>query len=359
MRARPDELASLAALSARVGSDPRLVQGAGGNASLEDAGVLWVKASGTWLADALRREIFLPLDVADLRARLASDAAEPLAGLVGPGGLRPSIETSLHALLPQRVVLHVHSIDAIALAVLEGGAAVAAERLEGLRWAWVPYRRPGIPLTRAIEAALARGAGAAPPEVLLLANHGLVVAAESVDAVDSLLSEVQHRLAVPPRAAAAVDEAALAGWLGGDEAWRAPEDPAVHALALDAAALAVARRGALYPDHVVFLGAGWPEARVGEAPGAAAERHAARFGKAPSFVVAPDVGVAVSRAITAGAERMLECLAALARCRDGDGALTVLSDEDVAALLDWDAEAYRQALDASAASPRLGRLRRG
>jgi hypothetical protein len=37
----------------------------------------------------------------------------------------------------------------------------------------------------------------------------------------------------------------------------------------------------------------------------------------------------------------------------------VLSDEDVAALLDWDAEAYRQALDASAASPRLGRLRRG
>lgn len=346
MHVRPGELATLAALSARVGADPRLVQGAGGNASLEDAGTLWVKASGTWLADALRREIFLPLDVADVRTRLASDAAEPLEGLVGPSGLRPSIETSLHALLPQRVVLHVHSIDAIAWAVREDGASAAAARLAGLRWAWVPYRRPGIPLTRAIEAALAQHDGPAPPDVLLLANHGLVVAADSVEAVDSLLAEVQARLAVAQRDAPDVDAVALDGWLAGDPAWRPPEDAGVHALALDRAALDVARRGPLYPDHVVFLGAGWPEARPRETASAAALRHAARFGKAPPYVVAPGVGVVVARDITAGAERMLECLASLARCLDADTALTVLSADDTAALLDWDAEAYRQALDA-------------
>ena len=43
------ELDRLRKLSARVGSDPLLVQAAGGNTSLKDKGVMWIKASGTWL----------------------------------------------------------------------------------------------------------------------------------------------------------------------------------------------------------------------------------------------------------------------------------------------------------------------
>ncbi len=39
-------------LSARIGHDIDLVQGAGGNSSAKEGGVLWVKASGTWLAAA-------------------------------------------------------------------------------------------------------------------------------------------------------------------------------------------------------------------------------------------------------------------------------------------------------------------
>ena len=42
----------VAAYCARIGADPLLVQGAGGNASWKEAGTLWIKASGTWLADA-------------------------------------------------------------------------------------------------------------------------------------------------------------------------------------------------------------------------------------------------------------------------------------------------------------------
>ena len=41
------ELDQLRALSARVGADPLLVQAAGGNTSLKDQGVMWIKASGT------------------------------------------------------------------------------------------------------------------------------------------------------------------------------------------------------------------------------------------------------------------------------------------------------------------------
>ena len=46
----------------------------------------------------------------------------------------------------------------------------AAQKLDGIRCAWIPYRRPGAPLTLAVRAALDEK-----PDVLLLANHGIVV----------------------------------------------------------------------------------------------------------------------------------------------------------------------------------------
>ena len=49
-----------------------------------------------------------------------------------PAGLRPSIETSLHAFLPQPIVLHVHSVNAIAWCIRAEGAAALGDRLAGL-----------------------------------------------------------------------------------------------------------------------------------------------------------------------------------------------------------------------------------
>lgn len=40
------------ALSREIGSDILKTQGAGGNTSFKRDGVMWVKASGTWLAHA-------------------------------------------------------------------------------------------------------------------------------------------------------------------------------------------------------------------------------------------------------------------------------------------------------------------
>ena len=46
------ELVSLGQLSARIGRDPLLVQASSGNTSIKADRILWVKASGKWLADA-------------------------------------------------------------------------------------------------------------------------------------------------------------------------------------------------------------------------------------------------------------------------------------------------------------------
>jgi rhamnose utilization protein RhaD (predicted bifunctional aldolase and dehydrogenase) len=50
-----------------LGSDPRLVQAGSGNTSVKIDGVLWIKASGKWLAHATREEIFVPVDLVEIK----------------------------------------------------------------------------------------------------------------------------------------------------------------------------------------------------------------------------------------------------------------------------------------------------
>jgi rhamnose utilization protein RhaD (predicted bifunctional aldolase and dehydrogenase) len=49
---QPGFLDDLRRMSARVGANILLVQGAGGNSSVKRDDVLWVKASGRWLSEA-------------------------------------------------------------------------------------------------------------------------------------------------------------------------------------------------------------------------------------------------------------------------------------------------------------------
>ncbi len=169
-------LDQLRTLSARAGADPLLVQAAGGNTSLKDDGVMWIKASGTWLKDAASRDIFVPVDQAALVDALAqrdpaADACLPFVRAdLNSTGLRPSIETSVHALMPHRIVVHVHCVNTIAWAIRGDAEERLAERLREFAWAFVPYARPGLPLAEAIAARQRPGI-----DVLVLGNHGLVV----------------------------------------------------------------------------------------------------------------------------------------------------------------------------------------
>ena len=58
-------------------ADPEQVQAAGGNTSLKADGVLWVKASGLWLADALTRDIFVPVRLGQVLEGIAGGDGRP------------------------------------------------------------------------------------------------------------------------------------------------------------------------------------------------------------------------------------------------------------------------------------------
>jgi len=335
-------LAALKALSARIGADPLLIQGAGGNSSLKSAGVLWVKASGTWLADAERLPIFVPVDLEQARRSFA-DGAEKVPALALPGapaGLRPSIETSLHAFLPQRYVLHVHSVNAIAWCVQRDAQAALTPRLDGLAWAWLPYCRPGLPLARSV-AGLVRQVSAL--DVLLLANHGLVVAAEDAPSIDVLLRDVELRLALPERPARPGPLENLAE-LAADSPYRLADTITVHALGRDERRCAITAGGSLYPDHVIFLGPAVSVLRAGETPAGLA-RDAGDAGRTPPAVLlVPGAGTLLRRDLSPEAVALVDCLAQVVARLPDDADVAYLPDGEEQALLDWDAEKYRKTL---------------
>ena len=333
------EFRALLNLSARLGRNPLRTQAAGGNTSLKHDGAMWIKASGTWLADAEDRDIMVPVETGRLLAAVAAGdiRAEKGTDFVlpdrGPRGLRPSVETPVHAVIPSRVVLHIHCVDTIALAVRRDAEAVLAERLNGLAgvdWIHVPYVKPGVPLSREIVARRR-----ATTNVVILGNHGLIVAGESVAEAEDRLERVCAALAAPPRPGVAPDLPALARIAAGS-AYRLPADERAHDLAMDSDSLALAGQGSLYPDHVVFLGRGVVVLREREF-----SAEFARLAEGPPMVVIPQMGVLLHRSVLRGADELARCLAEVTARIPGDAALNCITSEQEDELINWEAEIYR------------------
>jgi rhamnose utilization protein RhaD (predicted bifunctional aldolase and dehydrogenase) len=143
------ELARLRQLTARIGADPLLTQASTGNSSTKLDGVLWIKASGKWKVDAMDEDILIPLDLAEVISECLQQGVDPASRYPGA-----SIETAMHAVLPQHVVLHVHSVNTIAWAVRNDAAVQLQHQPDGLRWQWFSYVASGLPLSQAIEHSL-------------------------------------------------------------------------------------------------------------------------------------------------------------------------------------------------------------
>ena len=339
--ATPHDLPALAAASARIGADALLIQGPGGNTSIKDGGVMWIKASGTNLADALTRDVFVPCDVVAMRAAIAAGEAradQPAEFALQKGGLRPSIETSLHAVFPQRVVVHVHCVNTLAFAIRPDAKAALGARLAGFDWEIVPYAKPGARLAEQVQAVLGPRT-----DVVVLANHGLIVAADTVNEAMDLLKRVAKAVTAAPRGVP--PDAGLAARQEADFRALPPMHP-LHSVAILPDLLALATSGSLYPDHVIFCGVGATALLPGETPLQAEARVSAAGLPAPVFLLVPKTGALLREDASDGARALAQCLGdVLTRVQQG-AEVHVLTMAENAELLNWDAEKYRQSLNA-------------
>ena len=243
----------------------------------------------------------------------------------------------MHAALPHRVVLHVHSVDTIAWAVRIDASIQLQRRLEGLRWQWVPYTMSGLPLSREIEHALTAWPDT---NVFVLGNHGLVIGREDAKTIEDLLTEVKGRLVISPRHAQPADYAVLSE-ISRDSCWGLPDDVGVHALGTDEISPAILAGGLLYPCQAIFSGSQTPEVFRPIPYPTLGDRWQSRYCNRP-FLVIEGRGVLISRSIAPAELAMISGLVQVVQRLSESAPLRYLTAADVAGISSQVAYRYRQ-----------------
>ncbi len=333
---RNPTLSPLLALSARVGSDPLLTQGSTGNASIKLDRFLWIKASGRWMADAAREDILVPVELDEVRKCVKEN--------VDPTERYPtaSIETAMHAVLPHRVVLHVHCVNTIAWAVRRDAPAQLEHLLRGLRWQWIPYVPSGLAMAREIQRVMSIST---PTDVLILGNHGLVLGGDDCSAVENLLSDVQRRLTLCPRQARPADYAVLTD-LADRLSWDLPNDDQVHVLGTDAVSRAVLSGGLLYPCQAIFSNPNAPAALFHSVRYSDWREVESRHCTRP-FLIIEDHGLIFNKTATPAQRVMIRGLAHVVHRISASAPIRYLTEDEVPNCSGATACRYRERSNAS------------
>lgn len=325
---------TISQMCADLGKDPLLVQGAGGNISWKEQETLWIKGSGTWLANANNEDIFVPVNLKHLQDALAKQDFDVKPQTIGEHKLRPSIETILHALMPHQVVVHLHAINALSHLVThdcQKSINTICQKFS-LNAAFVGYHKPGPELAQAIYHSLQNKPHA---NVVLLQNHGIVIGGESVDEIYSLLEKIN--LAFAPKSVLMAASSSLSTPTSSVANYLPFADKEVQALAFESHLFKrLAQDWVLFPDHAVFLG---PKANT-YSSWEDFENHPS--GEEQELIFIENAGVFVKPDFNKAKTAQLRCYFDVISRLSPDARLEPLSESAVHALLNWDAEKLRQ-----------------
>jgi rhamnose utilization protein RhaD (predicted bifunctional aldolase and dehydrogenase) len=319
-----------------IGQDPMYVQGAGGNVSWKDSDTLWIKASGTWLINAGIEDIFLPVDLTSIKSELESKKFNVTPSLKIESKLRPSIETILHALMPHKVVVHLHAIEILAHLVRSNCIEIMTPLInDTISWKLVDYHKPGASLAEAVSLALTEEPNL---DVIFLKNHGIVIGGNTINDVNEILIDLNKSLKTIPQLTSnsCHDSECNIG-----SGYAKIDNRDIQALALNTGLFSfLASNWALYPDHVVFLGA-YPHIY----------KSVEEFNKeretsdnSPDIIFILGVGVFTNKPISQAMIEQLTCYFNVIVRQYDDTSLAKLNNIQISELLNWDAEKYRMSL---------------
>jgi rhamnose utilization protein RhaD (predicted bifunctional aldolase and dehydrogenase) len=134
------------------------------------------------IADTTDEKGWVCCDIAQIQTAL-SEGREDIAHTVLEGSGKPSIEGFLHT-FPSRIIVHLHPNPLMGYLCSE-----IPEPYSEIPNRFVGYYKPGIPLTQALQAVY-------DPSIPLyfLKNHGLILMAETTDAILAYMAQIQADL---------------------------------------------------------------------------------------------------------------------------------------------------------------------
>lgn len=199
------EIQDLISISQFYGKDSRFVIAGGGNTSYKNDEKIWVKASGSSLATitedgfaVLDRSLVNPMS----EKTYSSDPAEreeevknDLAAATITKGKRPSVETSMHNAIDYAFVVHLHPTLVNGLMCAQN-AERELKNLFGEKVLYIEYTDPGYVLFKKVDDKIReyRAKFNEEPQIIWLQNHGIFVAANSIDEIKSIYSGIFETL---------------------------------------------------------------------------------------------------------------------------------------------------------------------
>ena len=359
-----NELNALAVMSNKYGANAEYVLAGGGNTSFKSEDRLWVKGSGTSLA-TIKPEDFVVLERPLLnamwsaqypeeeKAREAAVLSDMMYARVRGENRRPSVETLLHDLFPQKYVLHVHPTVVNGLTCSQEGAAAMKKLFPEA--VWVDACKPGYILALECKNAMDayRAANGRNVEILFLQNHGIFFAADSTDAIDALAEGVMNTLKGAVKRPLQLEESefdiekvvAISPVL---RALYGENQPAIVKFTANPEILAYdPNTKSLSPDHIVYCKAKQlilPEDVTGEQVKALFDAFVAENGYKPKVAFAKGLGMfacgnTLQEAVTAQ-EVMLDAVKVVAYA-ESFGGVSVMPDFLIDFIVNWEVESYR------------------
>lgn len=365
----------LTAISRRYGADPDYVIAGGGNTSFKDETTLYIKGSGSSLAEA-EPERFVRMDRRLLSQiwekaypeepgeREKAVLADMMAARVkGEEQKRPSVETLLHDLLPFAFVVHTHPALVNGLTCSQEGEQAAAE-LFGGEIIWIPSTNPGYVLSRRVKEAMDTYTKrwGRPGAIIFLQNHGIFVGADTTSGVDEHYRRVMETIKTRIKRRADLSGEVsvydcsgavcrILSSLAGGKAVRFLRNNEIAFLVRDSRSFFPVS-APLSPDHIVYAGSDplfvdAPAGEAGEIAGrleSAWKQQVEKTGREPKIAAVRDLGVFGIGGVDKTAGLALELFTdavKVAAYAEAFGGVRFMPPSHVDFINTWEVEQYR------------------
>jgi rhamnose utilization protein RhaD (predicted bifunctional aldolase and dehydrogenase) len=366
-------LEALVEISRYYGKNPDYVLAGGGNTSWKDGETLYVKASGTSLAEAVP-DSFVKMDrkalamIWEKQYPESSDERESavLADLMaarkaGEEKKRPSVETLLHDILPFAFVVHLHPALVNGLTCSRQGEK-AAEEIFGNDAVWIAPVNPGYELSKIVKTAIDayKSKNGKAVAVIFLQNHGVFVGDNSAESVKEIYGVIMNKIGarikrrpdfsdekilsidsqIDPQISDNVKT--LADLAGSAVLTRGGE---ISALVKDRASFAPVS-SAFTPDHIVYAGSEplFTEANTSAGIRDEWKKYVDKTGRKPKIVAVQGLGVfcvgASEKAAFLALELFRDAIKVAVYSRSFGGPLFMTEDK-IDFINNWEVERYR------------------
>lgn len=332
------------------------VRGGGGNTSCKDEQELWVKPSGTTLVE-LTSEALIAIDRQRLSELYTAEPPQDSAGresfvsrliqqaVLPDASGRASVETPLHDSLQARYVVHTHPAFVNGLTSSKNGKEVAEKLFpEAL---WIDYVDPGYTLCMHVRVKIEeyRHNVGNDPGIILLKNHGVVVAGDTPEEIRAIYSELQRNLEAQYEQAGISTELEISVFP--EEGYVDASKELIRDAMPDSSPYIDARgafdfaTGPITPDHIVYSKS-FPF--VGEPNSGSVKEFKAKHGYLPQVIAFNGAvfGVGNSAKSASLALELAQDGALVKKLAGAFGGINYMSDRAYEFIENWEVESYRK-----------------